>query len=83
MRLTTLLAWSVNLRVWWVFLPFDDLIVSHRVSVVKGFFTFFLLNGFRRFFEKIRGRERPHRDLNPFPHWLAEVVLSLPLTIIV
>ena len=35
------------------------------------------------FFWKVRGRERPHRDLNPVPHWLAEVNLSLPLTSII
>ena len=43
----------------------------------------YLSRGFSHFFLKVRGRERPHRDLNPVPHWLAEVNLSLPLTIIV
>jgi len=42
-----------------------------------------LSRGFSHFFSKVRGRERPHRDLNPVPHWLAEVNLSLPLTIII
>ena len=38
---------------------------------------------FHNFLKKFRGRERPHWDLNPFPLWLAEVYLSLPLTIII
>ena len=44
---------------------------------------FFICQGVFHTFLKVRGRERPHRDLNPFPHWLAEVNLSLPLTIII
>lgn len=48
------------------------LIIAHLFGFVKGFFTLFL---------KVRGRERPHRDLNPVPHWLAEVNFSLPLTL--
>ena len=44
-------------------------IISQALKFVKGFLTLFL---------KVRGRERPHRDLNPVPHWLAEVAFLSP-----